>query len=203
MDIKKLALKALIVLVSIVIIIALLKKIISLGISDGDKNPPMKKANRVSSDILSVDDGKIKIGEDGQPILNPKPVNGVWKGWNSTVILISIDGFRSEYLNRSEVPTLKRLAHQLGVAAVEMHPVFPAITFPNHFSIVTGVYPNVHGIVNNEFYDPDLKKTFNYKDPSNKESKWWKYEPVSQFYGRLYIVYVPAGDTFHRFNLAI
>lgn len=67
-------------------------------------------------------------------------------------ILISIDGFRSDYLARGLTPTLSRLAAE-GVTSA-MIPSFPTKTFPNHWSAVTGYYPDRHGIVANAFTDP-------------------------------------------------
>ncbi|NBT01356.1 MAG: alkaline phosphatase family protein, partial [Betaproteobacteria bacterium] len=69
------------------------------------------------------------------------------------VILIGIDGFRADYLARSNAPTLQALA-QGGVQVKGMVPVFPSLTFPNHLSLVTGVHPGQHGIVNNNMRDP-------------------------------------------------
>ncbi len=67
-------------------------------------------------------------------------------------ILVSIDGFRADYLERGETPTLSRLA-QDGVSAA-MIPSFPSKTFPNHWAEVTGEYPDHSGIVANGFTDP-------------------------------------------------
>lgn len=67
-------------------------------------------------------------------------------------ILISIDGFRPDYLRRGQTPTLSRLA-ATGIAA-SMVPAFPTKTFPNHWSTVTGTYPDRHGITANAFTDP-------------------------------------------------
>lgn len=53
------------------------------------------------------------------------------------------------------------------------------VTFPNHYSLVTGLYPESHGIIGNEFYDPVLNDNFTYKDPKYSwDSKWWGGEPV-------------------------
>ena len=70
------------------------------------------------------------------------------------VVLVSIDGFRPDYLDRGLSPTLKRLA-DTGVRAEAMRPSFPSLTFPNHYTLVTGLRPDRHGIVNNSMEDPD------------------------------------------------
>ena len=69
-----------------------------------------------------------------------------------TVILISIDGMRADYLDRYQPPTLSRLAAS-GVRAKWMVPSFPTKTFPNHYTVATGLYPANHGIVENNVYD--------------------------------------------------
>ena len=71
------------------------------------------------------------------------------------VVLISIDGFRAEYLQRNETPVLAQLAAG-GTRAQWLIPSFPTFTYPNHYAMVTGRYPDHNGIVDNYFQDPDL-----------------------------------------------
>ena len=71
------------------------------------------------------------------------------------VILVSIDGFKPTYLQRGVTPTLNALADK-GVLADVMHPSFPSITFPNHYTLVTGLRPDHHGIVGNNMDDPTM-----------------------------------------------
>ncbi|MDZ7362397.1 MAG: ectonucleotide pyrophosphatase/phosphodiesterase [candidate division KSB1 bacterium] len=95
-----------------------------------------------------------------------------------TVILISLDGFRWDYLDRFEAPVMQRLAHE-GVRAKAMIPVFPTKTFPNHYSIVTGLYPAHHGIVANTMYDPEFDARFRLSDrEAVRDSRWWGGEPL-------------------------
>ena len=68
-------------------------------------------------------------------------------------ILISIDGFRSDYLQRGVTPNIAALAAD-GARAVAMHPSFPSLTFPNHYTLVTGLRPDRSGIVDNNMEDP-------------------------------------------------
>ncbi len=68
------------------------------------------------------------------------------------VVLISLDGFRHDYIELHDAKNLARIAKK-GVRAQAMTPVYPANTFPNHISLVTGLLPKHHGIVNNRFYD--------------------------------------------------
>ncbi len=66
------------------------------------------------------------------------------------VILISFDGFRWDYVNRGITPNFDFIK-EAGVSAKSLRPCFPSKTFPNHISIVTGMYPEHHGIISNNF----------------------------------------------------
>uniref|UniRef100_A0A131YMJ5 Ectonucleotide pyrophosphatase/phosphodiesterase family member 1/3 n=1 Tax=Rhipicephalus appendiculatus TaxID=34631 RepID=A0A131YMJ5_RHIAP len=93
------------------------------------------------------------------------------------LILISLDGFRADYLSRGLNPSLERLA-QCGVKAPFMRPVFPTKTFPNHFTIVTGLWPESHGIVDNKMYDPEFKTLFRIGNTEAYNGRWWEAEPI-------------------------
>lgn len=96
----------------------------------------------------------------------------------SPLILISLDGFRADYLDRGLTPNLRALADD-GVHAQALKPAFPTLTFPNHYTIVTGLYPDHHGIVNNRFVDPSSGRKFVYKDKrSTSDPTWWGGEPL-------------------------
>jgi predicted AlkP superfamily pyrophosphatase or phosphodiesterase len=59
-----------------------------------------------------------------------------------------------------------------------MHPSFPSVTFPNHYTLATGLYPESHGIVSNTFWDPELQSQFYYTHPGQSlDPKWWGGEP--------------------------
>ena len=93
------------------------------------------------------------------------------------LILISLDGTRPDYLERNITPTLSRLKSQ-GVL-LEMKPSYPTITFPNHYTLVTGLPPGEHGIVANTFYDPSKNATFVYTNSqNNQDPDWWIAEPI-------------------------
>lgn len=96
------------------------------------------------------------------------------------LLLISIDGFRPDYLSKTESPILYEFAHQ-GVKAKSLKPIFPSLTFPNHYTIVTGLYAENHGIVGNEIRDPqDPKNHFFLAAPREllNNPKWWRGEPI-------------------------
>lgn len=71
------------------------------------------------------------------------------------VVVLSMDGFRYDYDDRTETPTLDSIA-SVGVKVEHWIPAFPSLTFPNHYSMATGLYPDHHGIVHNNFYDESL-----------------------------------------------
>lgn len=93
------------------------------------------------------------------------------------VILVSMDGFRRSYLDTDSVPTLHALGRD-GVTAQAMIPSFPTLTFPNHYTIVTGLYPEHHGIVGNSIYDPEFGALFTMSNAASRESRWWGGQPI-------------------------
>ncbi|MFB9069215.1 ectonucleotide pyrophosphatase/phosphodiesterase [Pseudofulvimonas gallinarii] len=93
------------------------------------------------------------------------------------VLLVSIDGFHPDYLDRGLTPTLQALADG-GVRARWMTPSFPSKTFPNHYTLVTGLVPDRHGILDNAMVDDGIGR-FSIRDPSAVgDSRWWQGEPV-------------------------
>lgn len=107
--------------------------------------------------------------------MRPSPQAGTATG---PVILVSIDGFRPDYLDRGQTPTLRALAAD-GVRAKAMKPSFPSLTFPNHYTLVTGLYPDHHGIVNNRFVDPATGRRFVYNNAKTTvDADWWGGEPI-------------------------
>ncbi len=94
------------------------------------------------------------------------------------LILISIDGYRADYLDRGYSPVLAGLASD-GVRAQGLRPVYPSVTYPNHYTIVTGLYPDEHGIVNNTMHDPVLGNFSPPNRAANTDGRWWdQAEPI-------------------------
>uniref|UniRef100_A0AC35G4H9 Uncharacterized protein n=1 Tax=Panagrolaimus sp. PS1159 TaxID=55785 RepID=A0AC35G4H9_9BILA len=105
------------------------------------------------------------------------------------LILISLDGFRADYLERNITPAIQRLIN-CGVSSPYMYPTFPASTFPNHYTIATGLYPESHGIVDNYMYDETMfngtyigenngEKVFGNEYSFNKGmGEWYNGEPI-------------------------
>ena len=77
------------------------------------------------------------------------------KPFKNYVVVVSLDAFRWDYSRLYNTPNLNKIASE-GVKADRMIPSFPTNTFPNHYSIATGLYPDHHGLINNSFHAPDL-----------------------------------------------
>lgn len=93
-----------------------------------------------------------------------------------TVVLISIDGFRHDYIELHGANNIAKIAEK-GVRSDGLIPVYPSKTFPNHLSIVTGQYPSKHGIVDNNFYDTERKQRYKMGDGA-KDSSWLTTLPI-------------------------
>lgn len=99
-------------------------------------------------------------------------------GEKTSTILISFDGFRWDYVDRGFSPTLDSLRHA-GVSAASLQPVNPTKTFPNHLAIVTGMYPEDHGIIQNDFWDRAAGRRFRISDTTEvRDPRWYNGEAV-------------------------
>ncbi|KAF9013326.1 hypothetical protein BDQ17DRAFT_1419481 [Cyathus striatus] len=95
-----------------------------------------------------------------------------------TVLIVSIDGLRADYLDRGLTPHLLDISKQ-GLRAKSMQPIFPTLTFPNHWALMTGLHAESHGIVANNFWDPASKAEFKYnRIESCWNPAWWLGEPM-------------------------
>ena len=94
------------------------------------------------------------------------------------LILVAFDGFRWDYMDRVETPALDRLA-AAGVRAERLIPAFPTKTFPNHYTMVTGLYAEHHGIISNNIRDPALEDRFSLRNrDAVQDPRWWHGEPI-------------------------
>lgn len=94
------------------------------------------------------------------------------------VMLVSIDGFRADYIDRGLTPNLATMARE-GAHAPYMVPSFPSLTFPNHYTLVTGRVPDRNGIVNNTMRDPALGKFSLSNRDATSDGRWWaEAEPI-------------------------
>jgi len=105
-------------------------------------------------------------------------INAVDQRDKPTLILISIDGFRWDYQDLYETPALDWIAEN-GVRADAMIPVFPTLTFPNHYSIATGLYPANHKLVGNRFPNADRSAFYSLSDwKAVQEGSWYGGRPI-------------------------
>ncbi|MED6271968.1 Ectonucleotide pyrophosphatase/phosphodiesterase member 2, partial [Characodon lateralis] len=95
------------------------------------------------------------------------------------LIILSVDGFRASYMKRGNtvIPNIEKL-RTCGTHAPYMRPVYPSKTFPNLYSIATGLYPESHGIVGNSMYDPTFDATFNLRGREKLNHRWWGGQPI-------------------------
>jgi predicted AlkP superfamily pyrophosphatase or phosphodiesterase len=94
-----------------------------------------------------------------------------------TVLLVSVDGLRADVIGTGAMPTLDALAAH-GVHARWMNPSYPSLTFPNHYTLVTGLRPDHHGIVNNTMHDPVLGDFSLRNREAVSDARWWGGEPA-------------------------
>ena len=94
------------------------------------------------------------------------------------LVMLSMDGFRWDYAARTHTPNLDYIAAH-GVSTEYVKPAFPSNTFPNHYTMATGLYPDNHGIVNNNFYCPKLDMTYRMRDrDAVEDSRFYGGEPI-------------------------
>lgn len=101
----------------------------------------------------------------------------VTKAQDTYTVIVSCDGFRWDFPILYDTPTMNMMAQE-GIQS-DMQPSYPASTFPNHYAIATGLYPDHHGIVNNSFWDPDLQLLYatNSKE-TGKDPRFFGGEPI-------------------------
>jgi alkaline phosphatase D len=109
----------------------------------------------------------------------PNPPNTAAQQAKHYVVLVSLDGFRYDYATKYGAKNLLAMAARGSSAPDGMFPSYPSVTFPNHYSIVTGLYPEHHGIVANSFYDPARKEGYSYTNPKTTgDGSWYTGTPL-------------------------
>lgn len=123
-----------------------------------------------------TNEGQLWLLEASEEMQQPQCPSGFSR---PPLILVSLDGFRAEYLkvHGSNLPVINKLRNS-GTTTPYMRPVYPTKTFPNHYSIVTGLYPESHGIVDNKMYDVNRNAFFSLKTEEKVNPKWYQGEPV-------------------------
>ncbi|HEX3435324.1 MAG TPA: ectonucleotide pyrophosphatase/phosphodiesterase [Pseudacidobacterium sp.] len=95
------------------------------------------------------------------------------------VVMVSLDGFRYDYAKKYNATHLLELAKHGSSAPGGMVPSYPSLTFPNHYTLVTGLYPEHHGIVAMSFYDQQRQERYAYNDPkTNSDGSWYGGTPL-------------------------
>lgn len=126
----------------------------------------------VSTGILQAQDTPKRILPDTVQHVIPGRINRSDQLKKPYIILISADGFRYDLADKYQAENLIRLRSS-GVTADYMQPVFPSLTFPNHYSIATGDYPSHNGIVDNNFYDPAKGLVYRMSNKKGVEDSSW------------------------------
>ncbi|XP_061099959.1 ectonucleotide pyrophosphatase/phosphodiesterase family member 5 [Conger conger] len=88
------------------------------------------------------------------------------------LLLVSFDGFRWDYVRRVPAPNFRALLEE-GVGVEQIESAYVTETFPDHYTLVTGLFAESHGVVANEMYDPDLNATFAPGRPGSRDPRWW------------------------------
>ena len=117
--------------------------------------------------------------EPASVITVPNPPNTPEQQRKHYVVLVSLDGFRYDYPQKYAATHLLALGKHGASTSQGMLPSYPSLTFPNHYTMVTGLYPEHHGIVANSFYDPARKQTYVYRNSeSNADGSWYGGVPL-------------------------
>ncbi|ANZ74806.1 BA75_01137T0 [Komagataella pastoris] len=131
----------------------------------------------LNSDLDKIPD--VNISVDQNKVSNKKLLlNNGTTPYNPTTIVISLDGFHPHYISPDLTPFMHDLLSK-GYGAPYMVPSFPSSTFPNHWTMITGLFPSEHGIVGNTFFDPDSNTQFVNTNPKlSLDPEWWGGEPI-------------------------
>src|SRR5579871_2598774 len=128
--------------------------------------------------LIVVFAAKSVIAKDTAQHIIPGRFNSVEQQTKPYIILISADGFRYDLAEKYNAVNLLRLRSE-GVNAAYMQPSYPSLTFPNHYSIITGLYPSHHGIVDNTFYDKQKNETYAIRNKKAVgDSSWYGGTPL-------------------------
>ena len=132
----------------------------------------MKKFFAILFLILSIVINAQKGIVDTAQVIVPNRFNDATAMTKPYVIMISADGFRYDYAKKYNAQNLLKFSNS-GVQAKAMIPSYPSITFPNHWSLITGLYPSHHGLIDNFFYDYQRKEKYAMSNRANAEDGTW------------------------------
>ena len=119
-------------------------------------------------------------GQDVTPVLRSEHgANGAAQQNAHYVILVSLDGFRYDYAEKYNAEHIRALGAAGATAPEGMIPAYPSLTFANHYTLATGLYPEHHGIVANNFYDPQRKRAYHMTDAAAvSDGSWYGGTPI-------------------------
>src|SRR6202140_4082716 len=144
-------------------------------------NKPQGWGTRVwSTLVILILTAAIFATKSTSPVIEvPNPPNTAEQQAKHYVVLISLDGFRYDYATKYGAKNLLAMAARGAIAPDGMLPSYPSVTFPNHYAIATGLYPDHHGIVGNSFYDPARKESYSYTNPKTSgDGSWYGGTPL-------------------------
>ena len=120
------------------------------------------------------------VAQSASPVIEvPTPPNTRAQQGKHYVVLVSLDGFRYDYAAKYGAKNLEAMAMRGASSPEGMIPAYPSVTFPNHYSIVTGPSPDHHGIVANTFYDPARQESYSYTNPKTTgDGSWYAGTPL-------------------------
>ena len=117
--------------------------------------------------------------QDVAPVIHvDNPMNVAPQQSKHYVVLVSLDGFRYDYARKYGAPHLLAMAKDGASTPEGMLPSYPSVTFPNHYTLVTGLRPEHHGIAAMQFYDPDRKESYAYNSAKNADGTWYYGTPL-------------------------
>ncbi len=118
--------------------------------------------------------------QDATPVIHvDNPPNLLAQQSKHYVVLVSLDGFRYNYNREYDTPSLNAMAKDGASTPNGMLPSYPSVTFPNHYTLVTGLRPEHHGIVAMKFTDPDRHQTYAYTDAkTSSDGTWYQGTPL-------------------------
>lgn len=132
----------------------------------------MKKSFTLLLIVLSIVMNAQQLTSDTAQVIIPNRFNTAEAMTKPYVIMISTDGFRYDYAKKYNAENLLKYSNS-GVQAKAMIPSYPSITFPNHWSLITGLYPSHHGLIDNYFYDYGRKQKYAMNKKENAEDGTW------------------------------